>query len=167
MKLDHLTTAEYDALRELSRRLRRRRAAGDADPGTESLVHEAYLKLKGVGTESWNDRGHFLAVAALQLRHLLVDHVRGMQSRKRGGGNVRVSFDEEKLPAADPAVDVLALDEALRRLGRENERQLRVAELRLGGLTFEEVASALGVSVRTVKEDWRLARAWLAKQLRP
>src|SRR5262245_49061199 len=102
MKREHLKTTEYDALRGSSRSLRRRRAAGGADPGTESLVHEAYLKLKGVGTESWNDRGHFLAVAALQLRHLLVDHVRSIQSRKRGGGSVRVSFDEEKVPAQDP-----------------------------------------------------------------
>jgi len=164
--LNRLATSEYDALRELSRRLRRRRISGGGGPGTESLVHEVYMRLKSAGNESWNDRTHFLAVAALQLRHLLVDYVRAAQARKRGGDNVRVSLDEDKIPARESGMDVLALDDALHRLARTEPRQQQVAELRLfGGLSVEEVADYLRVSPRTVKEDWRLARAWLAKQL--
>ena len=166
--LDRLAAAEYEALRELTHRLKRRRVFRDSDPGTESLVHEVYVRLKSAGHEAWNDRAHFLAVAALQLRHLLVDHARATHARKRGGDTVRVSLDEEKLPTHDSSNDVLALDEALGRLAQENERQHRVAELRLfGGLSVDEIAAFLKVSARTVKEDWRLGRACLARHLRP
>jgi RNA polymerase sigma factor (TIGR02999 family) len=165
-ELDRLTATEYETLRELTHRLRRRHAAGDAGPGTESLVHEAYVRLKSAGNESWHDRTHFLAVAALQLRHLLVDHVRATLARKRGGDHVRVSLDDDAVSTKIPAVDALILDEALNRLARVDARQHRVAELRLfGGMTVEEIGTILGVSPRTVKEDWRLARAWLASHL--
>jgi RNA polymerase sigma factor (TIGR02999 family) len=165
-ELDRFTSREYETLRELTHRLRRRHGAGDDGPGTDSLVHEAYMRLKSAGNESWHDRTHFLAVAALQLRHLLVDHVRATLARKRGGDQLRVSLDEEALSTKQPAVDVLVLDEALNRLARHDARQHRVAELRLfGGLSVDEIGAFLKVSPRTVKEDWRLARAWLAKHL--
>jgi RNA polymerase sigma factor (TIGR02999 family) len=166
--LDRLTAAEYENLRELTHRLKKRRPSGGASPGTESLVHEVYVRLRAAGNESWHDRTHFLAVAALQLRHLLVDHARAAHARKRGGDNVRVSLDVATVPAPEHGVEVLALDEALDRLARTDARQQKVAELRLfGGLSVEEIAAFLKVSPRTVKEDWRRARAWLAKQLRP
>jgi RNA polymerase sigma factor (TIGR02999 family) len=165
--LDRFTTAEYETLRDFAHRLKRRWVLAGGAPGTDSLVHEAYLRLKNVDNRSWHDRTHFLAVASLQLRHLLVDHARATHARKRGGGQVLVHLEEESIPAGRSAMDVLVLDEALHRLARHDERQHRVAELRLfGGLLVEEIAAVLGVSERTVKEDWRLARTWLAEQLR-
>lgn len=165
--LDGFTAAEYETLRELTHRLRRRLGAGRTAPGTDSLVHEAYLRLKSTGNDAWHDRTHFLAVASLQLRHLLVDHARAASAGKRGGGQVRVSLDEDRISTTRPAMDVLVLDEALNALARRDARQHRVAELRLfGAMSVEEIAAALTVSERTVKEDWRLAREWLAKRLR-
>ena len=166
-ELDRLAAAEYQALRELTHRLRRR-APKDADPETESLIHEVYVRLKRTGNEAWSDRAHFLAVAALQLRHVLVDHLRATQAQKRGGDAVRVTFDDEAAPAPQSLMIVLALDEALTRLAQNDARQHRVAELRLfGGLSAEEIGEILGVSPRTVRDDWSQARAWLAEQLRP
>ena len=165
-KLDGLAATEYQKLRTLAHTLKRRLAL-PAAPGTDSLVHEIYVKLKSAGHESWNDRTHFIAVAALQLRHLLVDHARASLARKRGGDSVRVSVDDAS-PAPKPALDVLDLDEALQRLSRPDARQHRVAELRLfGGLSVAEIAAVLEVSERTVKEDWRQGRAFLARELRP
>jgi RNA polymerase sigma factor (TIGR02999 family) len=167
-KLDGFAATEYEKLRTLAHGLRRRVAAWRAVPGTDSLVHDTYLSLKSAGHESWQDRTHFLAVASLQLRHLLVDHARASQASKRGGDQLRVSLDEDADVAPKPAMDVLVLDDALQRLARQDARQHRVAELRLFlGLSVAEVAAVLGVSERTVKEDWRLARAWLARELRP
>ena len=165
-KLDGWTATEYQKLRALAHTLRRRLALRGA-PGTDSLVHEIYVKLKSAGHESWNDRTHFLAVAALQLRHLLVDHARAARARKRGGDQVHVSLDEDADLAPKPALDVLVLDEALQRLARHDARQHRVAELRLfGGLSVAEIAAVIEVSERTVKADWRQARAFLARELR-
>ena len=166
-ELDGFAATEYDKLRALAHSLRRSLAARRAVPGTESLVHETYLTLKSAGHESWHDRAHFLAVASLQLRHLLVDHARATLARKRGGDQVRVSLDEVVSLSPKPALDVLVLDEALQRLARHDTRQHRVAELRLfGGLSMAEIGAVVSVSERTVKEDWRQARAWLAKELR-
>jgi len=166
-QLDGFAATEYEQLRALAHSLRRRVAALYAVPGTDSLVHDTYLSLKSGGHESWQDRTHFLAVAALQLRHLLVDHARASRARKRGGDQVRVSLDDDANVAPQPAMDVLVLDEALRRLARHDTRQHRVAELRLFlGLSVAEIGAVLDVSERTVKEDWRQAREWLARQLR-
>ena len=166
-QLDGFAATEYEKLRALAHSLRRRTAAWYAVPGTDSLVHDTYLSLKSAGHDSWQDRAHFLAVASLQLRHLLVDHARASQALKRGGDQVRVSLDEDANVAATPAMDVLVLDEALKRLARHDARQHRVAELRLFlGLSVAETAAILEVSERTVKEDWRQAREWLAQQLR-
>jgi RNA polymerase sigma-70 factor (ECF subfamily) len=166
-ELDGFAAREYQKLRALAHTLRRRVAALRAVPGTDSLVHETYVSLKSAGHESWHDRTHFIAVAALQLRHLLVDHARAEQARKRGGDQVCVSLDENANLAPKPALDVLVLDEALRRLARHHARQHRVAELRLfGGLSVAEIAAVIEVSERTIKEDWRQAREFLARGLR-
>ena len=165
--LDGLTTAEYQELCGLAHHLRRRLASSRGVPGTESLVHEMYLRLKGAGHESWHDRAHFIAVAVLQLRHLLVDHARATAAQKRGGEHVLVSFDEGAFGVARSALDVVVVDEALQRLARHDARQHQVAELRLfGGLSVAEIAAVLAVSERTVKEDWRQAREFLARALR-
>ena len=167
-KLDGFAAEEYEKLKALAHSLRRRVAALHGVPGTDSLVHDAYLSLKGAGHESWRDRAHFLAVASLQLRHLLVDRARATLAHKRGGDRVRVSLDENASVAVKPAMDVLALDEALTRLARHDVRRHRVAVLRLFlGLSVAEIGSILEVSERTVKEDWRQAREWLARELRP
>jgi|SRR5262245_99282 len=164
-ELDRLAATEYETLRKLTHRLKRH-FAGLAGPGTLSLIHEAYMSLRNSG-ESWHDRAHFLAVASLKLRHLIVDHARASQARKRGGEQVRISLDAEAIPAKKAVMDILLLDEALNRLARREMRQHRVAELRLfGGLSVEEIAAVLHVSERTVKDDWHLARAWLARELR-
>lgn len=167
-KLDELAATEYQTLRALAHRLRRRGGDLRAAPGTDSLVHEAYLSLKKAGHESWQDRTHFIAVAALQLRHVLVDHARSKGAGKRGGDQVRVSLDEDASIAPKSVLDVLVIDQALQRLERHDARQHRVAELRLfGGLSVAEIGAVIEVSERTVKEDWRQARAFLARELRP
>src|SRR5262245_21606814 len=98
-ELDRLTSEEYEPLRDLTHRLRLRGIVGPAGPETDSLVHETYLRLRNGGHASWRDKTHFLAVAALQLRHLLVDHARRLQAQKRGGEQVRVSLDADAIPA--------------------------------------------------------------------
>lgn len=131
-----------------------------------ALVHEAFMKLVDQNRVEWQNRAHFLAVAARTMRRILVDHARKQKAAKRGGG-AKVTLHEEL--AADDAmeVDVLALDEALVRLSQLDERVHQVVELRFfAGLDVAETAAVLGVSEPTVKRDWRFARAWLARALR-
>ena len=166
-ELDRLAATEYQALRDITHRLRGR-GPRNADPETESLIHEVYVRLKRTGNEAWSDRTHFLAVAALQLRHVLVDHVRATHAQKRGGDAVRVTLDDEAAPAPQSLLIVLALDQALNRLAQLDPRQHRVAELRLfGGLSADEIGELLNIAPRTVRDDWSQARAWLGEQLRP
>jgi RNA polymerase sigma factor (TIGR02999 family) len=131
-----------------------------------ALVNEAYLKLVGERRMAWQNRAHFIGVTAQLMRGILVDHSRRKHAAKRGGGAVRVTFDDE-LDVADAAgADLMALDDALTRLARQDPRKARIAELRyFGGLSVEETAEVLGVSVATVMRDWRLARAWLQREL--
>jgi RNA polymerase sigma factor (TIGR02999 family) len=160
---DDLFAIFYDDLRRLARRERRRVGAG-ATLQTTALVNEAYLKLRrGSG---WQTNAHFLRASALAMRHALVNHAQASQAAKRGGG-------EEAMPltaAFDVAVEwdasILALNEALGRLGNESARLAQVVECRyFGGYTDVETACALGVSERTVRNDWALARAWLYRAL--
>jgi RNA polymerase sigma factor (TIGR02999 family) len=127
-----------------------------------ALVNEAYLRLGDVQHVNWQNRGHFLAMAARTMRRILVDHARGKQYQKRGGGAVRVPLDEVNVAAVEPGRELVALDDALTELGKKDERQCRIIELRFfGGLTVEETAAVLGLSPATVMRDWRLAKAWL------
>ena len=145
--------------------MRRERADHTLQP--TALVHEAFLSLSHGEPVSWNDRSHFFRVAARAMRRILVDHGRGVGAAKRGSGQKSQLFDETvAIPGID--VDVLALDAALTRLGTFDERMLQVVELRyFTGFGNEEVAQLLDVSARTVKRDWRSARAWLLAELGP
>ena len=131
-----------------------------------ALVHEAYLRLNDIKEIDWQSRSHFFAVAATIMRRILVDHARASHARKRGDGWDAVSLNEAILPSAEKAPEILALDEALDRLARLDPRQAKIVELRFfAGMNEEEIGEALGISSRTVKRDWRVAKAWLFKEL--
>jgi RNA polymerase sigma factor (TIGR02999 family) len=133
---------------------------------TTALVNEAYLRLVDVRSVRWQNRGHFLAVAAKAMRRVLVEAARARRAQKRGGDVRLVPLAEEEIPAAAPALDVEALDEALAALARTEPRTAQVVELRyFGGLTVEEAANVLGVSPETVLRDWKFARHWLVREL--
>jgi RNA polymerase sigma-70 factor, ECF subfamily len=132
-----------------------------------ALVNEAYVRLVDGKAVAWQDRAHFLAVAARVMRRILVDHARARHAQKRGGEGARVSFDDALVVTDEPRQDVVALDDALEALARFDERKSRVVELRfVGGLSVEETASVLNVSADTVMRDWRLSKAWLQRELR-
>lgn len=131
-----------------------------------ALVHEAYLRLAGPGAQDWRDRAHFFATAAQVMRNLLVDYARARQRVKRGGG-CDLSLDEAVTLAVAETQDLLAIHEALDSLAGIDPRQGRIVELRyFGGLSIEETAAVLGISERTVKREWQMAKAWLYAELR-
>jgi RNA polymerase sigma factor (TIGR02999 family) len=131
-----------------------------------ALVNEAYLRLIDVQRVDWQNRAHFLAMAARVMRRILVDSARAKRYQKRGGGGVRVTFDEDVLRANETPTDLVALDDALHALAQMDERRSQVIELRFfGGLTVEETATVLKVSPDTVMRDSRLAKAWLTREL--
>jgi RNA polymerase sigma factor (TIGR02999 family) len=162
---DRLMPLVYDELRRIARRqLRRERADHTLD--TTALVHEAYVKLVGLDRIAWQNRSHFLAVAARAMRRVLVDYAVGRKARKRGGLLRRVPLDDVDLPANQPADLVIALDEALRRLEGVNPRLSQLVDCRyFGGMSIEETAQALDLSPATIKRDWNVARAWLNREL--
>jgi RNA polymerase sigma-70 factor (ECF subfamily) len=132
-----------------------------------ALVNEAYLRLVNAKGVAWQDRAHFLAIAARVMRHILVDHARSRQYQKRGGTAVRVTLDEALVVATEPDQDFVALDDALTALAVVDARKSQVVEMRFfGGLTLEETAEALQVSRETVKRDWKMAKLWLLRELR-
>jgi RNA polymerase sigma factor (TIGR02999 family) len=132
-----------------------------------ALVNEAYLRLTNVREVNWQSRSHFFAVSATIMRRILVDHARANQAGKRGHGWDAVSLNEGLLPSPERGAEILALDEALSKLATLDERQSKIVELRFfAGMSEEETGNALGVSARTVKRDWRIAKAWLFKELR-
>ena len=131
------------------------------------LVNEAYLRLVSAKDVAWHDRTHFFAVAARVMRRILVDHARARHYQKRGGGAPKVTFDEALIVTTEPRQDYVALDDALEALAKFDERKSRVVEMRFfGGLSVEETASVLKVSPDTVMRDWRLAKAWLQREIR-
>ncbi len=133
---------------------------------TTALVHEAYLRLLKDASLTFESRAHFLGIAARAMREILIERARARVAQKRGGQAVRVTLDDVTARTPPPSIDVLALDEALQRLARLDERHARVVELRyFGGLSVEETAAAMGLSPATVKRTWTLARAWLFKEL--
>lgn len=133
-----------------------------------ALVNEVYLRLIRTEGMRWQNRAHFLSMAARLMRRILVDFARSKQYQKRGGGAVNVSFDPDIAPSAHPDRDLVALDDALEALARVDERKSRVIEMRFfGGLSVKETAEALHVSPETVMRDWKMAKAWLLRELRP
>ena len=131
-----------------------------------ALVHEVYIRLAKHLDATWHSRTHFFAVASRALRRILVDHARERGAAKRGGDRCRVTLDGGMAVWPGKDIDLLALDEALRRLGDMDDRQVRVVEMRFfGGMTVTEVAETLGVSKRLVESDWTLARTWLYREL--
>jgi len=163
--VDRLVALVYDELRAVARRqLRRWRPGQTLD--TTAVVHEAYFRLVDQAGATWQDRAHFLSVAGVAMRHILVDAARRRAAKKRGGEDVRISLDELRLEPGQgvdsQAIQILALDEALTSLAARNERLSHLVELRFfAGLTEEETAQTLGTSERTVRRDWRKARAFL------
>jgi RNA polymerase sigma factor (TIGR02999 family) len=156
----------YDELRRLAAGYLRRERPGQTIQAT-ALVHEAYLRLIAEQPHQWNDRTHFLAVAALSMRQILVQRARRRNAAKRGGDPERITLDDRLLASSGSSpVDVIALDEALDRLTALDAQQARIVELRyFGGLTVEEIAETLDISPATVKRHWTLARAWLKREL--
>lgn len=163
--LDHVFPLVYEELRRLARRELRGEGEGHT-LGATALVHEAYLRLVDQRRAGWRDRAHFLAVAAIAMRRILVDRARRRKSSKRGGALVRVPLDQVDLAADERAELLLALDDALTRLDGVAERQARVVEYRFfAGLTEEETALALGIGLRTAKRDWAKAKSWLYQEI--
>jgi RNA polymerase sigma factor (TIGR02999 family) len=163
--LDRLTDLVYPELRQIARRnLERRRTGNSLD--SAALANEAYLKLVRAGGIHCENRVHFLALCSQIMRRILVDHARHRGFAKRGGNALHVPLDEVLLSAQSRGVDVLALNEALEALAQIDNRKSRVIELRyFGGLSIEETAEVLEVSLDTVKRDFRMARAWLLAEL--
>ncbi|MCA9726353.1 MAG: ECF-type sigma factor [Candidatus Eisenbacteria bacterium] len=151
----------YDELRDIARR----RVGGFADAtlGSTALVHEAYMRLVQPDARAYKDRHHFFAVATLAMRQILVDYARRKTAEKRGGGQPPEQLQEDGVARTDRIEEILFIDRALERVRAIDERAARVTELRyFGGLTIEETADVLGVDPRTVKRDWRKARAFLS-----
>jgi len=164
--LDRLIPLVHGELRRIARRCMAGERAGHSLQAT-ALINEAYLRLVDGKAVAWHDRTHFLAVAARVMRRILVDHARARGYQKRGGDAARITFDEAVVVTRDPPADYVALDEALEALGKFDPRKSRVIELRFfGGLSVEETAAVLAVSVDTVTRDWRLAKAWLRREMR-
>jgi RNA polymerase sigma factor (TIGR02999 family) len=165
--LQQLTPLVYDELRQLARSFLRRQVHQHSLQPTV-IVHEAWLKLAEREQVSWQSRAQFFGLAAKLMRDLLVDYARERQAAKRGGGQAGLSLSIAEMYAGRGTqdIDLLALDEALRRLAANNARRARVVELRFfGGLTGQETAAVLAVSEGTVERDWTLARAWLYNEL--
>jgi RNA polymerase sigma-70 factor, ECF subfamily len=157
----------YSELRRLATRYLNRER-GDHTLQPTALVHEAFLRLASEKQPDWQDRAHFFGVAARLMRQVLVDHARRRHSLKRGGDCERSMMTEELLVyTPDKSAELLALDEALRRLADQDERQSRVVEMKFfAGLNIEQIAAVLEVSPRTVKREWTMARAWLHQEMR-
>jgi len=169
--LDRLTPLVYDAIRRIAHR-EMQVCSSDLTLGTTALVNEAYVRLAGSQNIDWQNRAHFFAVTAQVMRRILIDHARRRHYAKHGGEMQRVAFDEAIATAAPlmskpRAAELLALDEALDEMAKLDPRKSRVVELRyFGGLSLEETAEVLEVSMMTVRRDWRAAKAWLFRRMR-
>ncbi|MGQ0636157.1 MAG: sigma-70 family RNA polymerase sigma factor [Planctomycetaceae bacterium] len=163
---EQLLPLVYDELRRLAAQRMAQESPGQTLQAT-ALVHEAYLRLvDSDGKSEWNSRGHFFAAAAEAMRRILIMNARRRSAEKRGGGRERIQLDPELLPAADPDLRLLMLDEALTRLEQRHPEQSRLVKLRFfAGLTNAEAAAAMGVSDTTADRHWAFARAWLKREM--
>lgn len=164
--LDKLIPLVYRELRQMAARYLRREAASHTLQ-TTALVHEAYLKLVDQKKVRWQNRSHFFAIAAQAMRRILIDHARSRLSDKRGGSDQKIALDEGAIDISEErASSLIALDEALERLAEIDPQKSRIVELRFfGGLSIEETAQSLGIGTATVIRQWRMAKAWLYKEV--
>ena len=164
--LEQLIPLVHEELRRLARRHMAHERVGHTLQAT-ALVNEAFVRLIDVRQVKWQDRAHFFAMSSRLMRRILVDFARSKGYQKRGGGAQKVSFDEALIVATEPGQDLVALDDALNALAAFDARKAQVVEMRFfGGLSVEETAEALKVSVDTVMRDWKLAKAWLLRELK-
>jgi RNA polymerase sigma-70 factor, ECF subfamily len=164
LSISQVMPVVYDELRRLARYYLR----GEKSQSLQAtaLVNEAYVRLAKEKTHAWRNRAHFCAIAASAMREILVERARARKAAKRGGSRVRVTLDDCLAVSDEPTVDLLGLDEALRRLAEVDPHLVRLVEFRFfGGLSIEESAEALGVSPATVKRGWNFARAWLKREM--
>jgi RNA polymerase sigma factor (TIGR02999 family) len=163
--LDKLVPIVYEELRRQAARYLRRERHGHTLQ-TTALIHEAYIRLIDQRNVRWQNRAHFFGIAAQLMRRILVDHARSRQAAKRGGSDIKLPLEEAMFASEGREVDLVALDEALERLAAIDPQQSRVVELKFfSGLSVEETAEVLGVSSRTVKRDWNVAKAWLRREI--
>ena len=164
--LDELIPIVYEELRQQAHRYLQREKKGHSLQ-TTALINETYLRLLDCNKVGWKDRAHFFAVTARMMRRILVDFARSRRSQKRGGGLEKITLDQTITFSIARDSDLVALDDALNELALRDERRCRVVELRFfGGLSIEETAEVLGVSPDTVVRDWRLAKVWLAREVK-
>jgi RNA polymerase sigma factor (TIGR02999 family) len=163
--VDQLLPLIYDELKRLAGNYLRRERSGHTLQPT-ALVHEAYLKLVDINQVNWQNRAHFLGVAANQMRRILIDYARQHNAEKRGNEFQIIALDENIDKAAEQSLELIALDDALNELAKMDPEKAKIVELRyFGGLTTEETAEVLGVSPITVKRHWRMTKAWLYGEL--
>jgi RNA polymerase sigma-70 factor, ECF subfamily len=164
--LNKLMPLVYAELHRIARRVWSQQQQNNTLQPT-ALIHEAYLKLANAESASFQDRCHFFAVASTAMRQILVNHARSHLAAKRGGGGGNVSLDEAQRAVDQEAAEIISLHEALEALQSVDQRKSKVVEMRyFGGLSIEETAEALGVSIGTVNRDWRLARSWLIREMK-
>jgi RNA polymerase sigma factor (TIGR02999 family) len=164
--LEQLMPLVHDELRRLARRHMAHERVGHTLQAT-ALVNEAFVRLIDVRQVKWQDRAHFFAMSSRLMRRILVDFARSKGYQKRGGDAQKVSFDDALVVTTEPGQDLVALDDALNALAAFDSRKSQVVEMRFfGGLSVEETAEALNVSVDTVMRDWKLAKAWLLRELK-
>jgi len=163
--LERLTPLVYDELRKSAKRQMARERDGHTLQ-TTALINEVYLRLVDLDGVGWQDRAHFFAICARLMRRILTDYARSRSYLKRGGNARRVTLDEALMVAAEPPVDLVALEGALSKLGEVDSRKSSVVELRFfGGLSLKETAAVLKISTDTVTRDWNLAKAWLMREM--
>ncbi|MBX2819529.1 MAG: sigma-70 family RNA polymerase sigma factor [Rhodothermaceae bacterium] len=170
--LDHLFVQVYDELHSMAHNKRKNWIGKDYTLNTTALVHEAYMKLMEHSQHDWNSRAHFMGVAAKAMRHILINYAEKRRTKKRGGDLKKVSLEEERasiddvIEMSDEQADkLLAIESAIKKLEKNNERQVRIIECKFfGGMTNDETAETLGISKATVKRDWAMAQAWLHRE---
>lgn len=169
--IEKLFARVYDELHRIAK-LNRRNWVGDYTMNTTALVHEAYIKLAGQENHNWTNRSHFMGVAAKAMRHIMINYAQKRNTKKRGGDVKKVSLEEQSpdeeiaIPMSEAHADkLLALEKALKKLEKTNERQVKMIECKFfGGMSNEETATSLGISTSTVKRDWAMAQAWLYRE---
>ena len=163
--LNRLMPVVYGELRRAAQAYMRRERTNHTLQAS-ALVNEVYLRLLDVTNVRWQDRAHFLAIAASMMRRILLDAARTRAAAKRGGGALRITLQEDVLAASNQAAELIAIDDALEALQKVDPRKAQVVELRFfAGLSVEETAEVLGISAQSIKRDWKLARAWLHQEI--